>query len=156
MDPSQGVCYFYILWMAGFIICPDSSQMLSFFLSPYSSLSDPAPSSQHTHMHRHTRNTNSQSPRNTGFFINAQPLQTVLFQFSIPFLMPDKIHLGPQDSPEISFLPSSLLPLPLIENSSVPLVQLQCPVHTSPFILTCYEIIYFLLICLNWTIMPGR
>ena len=117
---------------------------------------DPAPSSQHTHMHRHTRNTNSQSPRNTGFFINAQPLQTVLFQFSIPFLMPGKIHLGPQDSPEISFLPSSLLPLPLIENSSVPLVQLQCPVHTSPFILTCYEIIYFLLICLNWTIMPGR
>lgn len=82
-------------------------------------LTQPPP--PNTHTHRHTHITNSQPPRNTGLFINAQPLQTVLFKISIPFLMPGQIHLSPQDSAEVSFLPSSRLPLPLTKDSSVPL-----------------------------------
>ena len=66
-------------------------------------LTQPPP--PNTHTHRHTHITNSQSPRNTGLFINGQPLQTVLFKISIPFLMPGHIHLSPQDSAEVSFLP---------------------------------------------------
>ena len=110
-------------------------------------LTQPPP--PNTHTHRHTHITNSQSPRNTGLFVNGQPLQTVLFKISIPFLMPGQIHLSPQDSAEVfisSFQPTSTAP---DWRQFCPSVQLQCPVHTSPFILKCYEIIYFLLTCLT-------